>query len=98
MSQLLNNNSQKRTIVASSEAFPQQMCEQLAKKKVAMWRNIGENITMQSVHKSYQNDSDVFVDGVQGQYRAIIDKFHAYQKLIYRAASKISHYIKEAVK
>lgn len=51
-----------------------------------------------SITKSYQNDRDYYMSGVQGQYRSIIEKFHNYQKIIFRASSKITNYIREAVK
>lgn len=48
--------------------------------------------------KSYENDRKYFMEGVQGQYRSIIEKFHNYQKILFRASSKITNYIREAVK
>lgn len=98
LSKYLNTNSGKKTIVSSSDAFPQVLCKEITDKKIKMWQFTAENLMTSAVSKSYQNDRDTFMEGVQGKYRSIIEKFHNYQKIIFRASSKITNFIREAVK
>ena len=52
----------------------------------------------QGIYKSFENDRSYYMEGIQGNYRAILEKFHNYQKIVFRSASKITHYIRQAVK
>lgn len=94
----LNNNNEKKTIIATSDAFPQRMCQEMAMKNVKKWQFAAENLMVAGVSKSYQNDRDRYMEGNYGKYYSIIAKFHNYQKILFRAASKMTHYIQEAVK
>lgn len=98
VSNFLNNNSEKKAIITTTEAYPDQTCLKLAQKNIAKWKNMGANLATAAMYKSYENDRDRFVEGVQGKYRSIIEKFHNYQKIIFRASAKIKNYIREAVK
>lgn len=98
VSNFLNDNSEKKTIITTTEAYPDQTCVKLAQQNIKKWQNMGANLATAAMYKSYENDRDRFVESVQGKYRSIIEKFHNYQKIIFRASSKIKTYIREAVK
>lgn len=94
----LNSEKPEQPFFTSSDAFPQTICQQLIERKKNAWMNLGETLMQRGITKSYQNDKDYFVEELQGRYRAILEKFHIYQKIIARASSKITHFIREAVK
>lgn len=91
-------NTPNATIIKTRTVFPQKSCENIAAKKELAWQALGEILMTKNINKSYENDRSEFVDRVQGAYRRIIGKFHTYQKIIFRAASKITNYIVNPVK
>lgn len=70
----------------------------MAQKKKNAWMNLGNSLMQQGIYKSFENDRSYYMEGIQGNYRAILEKFHNYQKIVFRSASKITHYIRQAVK
>lgn len=92
-----SNSDEKQKFSIVTDAFPQNTCADLVAKKKQMWFDLGSMIMNNSVAKSYENDRKYFTEAVQGQYRGIIEKFHNYQKIIFRAVSKITHYIRDPV-
>lgn len=93
----MNSNTKGRNIAVSTEAFPQTECKNLVEKKKKMWTTMGGFLLQNNIAKSYENDRKYFTEAVQGQYRAIIEKFHNYQKIVFRASSKITNYIRNPV-
>lgn len=98
ISNFLDSNSQNRKFGISSDAYPQKICTLVAQKKKNAWMNLGNSLMQQGIYKSFENDRSYYMEGIQGNYRAILEKFHNYQKIVFRSASKITHYIRQAVK
>lgn len=87
-----------RKFLLSSPSYPQSFCANIIKKKRDAWANLGELTMVKSISKSYTNDRDYYMESLGANYRAILEKFHHYQKIIFRASSKITNFIREAVK
>lgn len=95
---LLNNNSQWKVILGTTEFLPQKACHDIASKKIKAWDILGKNFMQSGIHKSHQNARNKFIDNIQWKYRAILEKFHDYQKIIFRSSSKVDRYIQNPVK
>ena len=89
MVEFLNNNSTKKAVISTTTSLPQSACDELVKRKITAWEKLGNNLMISGMNKSFQNDRSRFMDAVQGKYRAILEKFHDYQKIIFRASSKV---------
>lgn len=82
----------------STEVLPSMSCNTIAQKKIAMWSTVWENLMISGMYKSFENDRDAYMSSVQWKYAQILEKFHTYQKIIFRAAAKIGVYIIQTVK
>lgn len=94
----LLNSAGNSEIIANSDGYPHSFCTELSEKKITAWKNMGKYIANSAINKSFQNDKDSFVEKLQWNYRALLEKFHTYQKIIFRASSKIDTFIRETVK
>lgn len=93
---LLNSASDK-VIIGNTDAYPHTFCTNLSNQKIQAWKNLGKSLAVAGINKSFQNDKDSFIDKVHWQYRGLIEKFHTYQKIIFRASSKIDKFIRNPV-
>lgn len=91
------NKDQPKPIINNSWVFPQYNCNQKSEQKIRAWEHMAGFMMHDGINKSYQNDSDHFVDSTLGKYSIVIDKFHEYQKIVTRALKKMTHYIVNAV-
>lgn len=94
----LQKNSNNRTMIMTTDTYPQTLCEQIAAKKIHAWELLGTHLMHNNIHKSFQNDHDRFVDRLQNSYDRVLARFHQYQRMVARASAKIKVYIRNPVR
>lgn len=92
------NKNQEKPIISHKNVFPQTHCKDTANKKMLGWEKMASFMMHDGINKSYQNDMDYFMEEIFGKYKKILDKFHEYEKLLSKAASKMTKYITNPVK
>ncbi len=80
------------------ESFPDTYCAEIAKKKTQAWNNMVEIIAHQSTSKWFQNSQDRYMEKVKNVYDGLLDKWNEYKRIFTQAVTKLSAYIKTAVK
>lgn len=82
----------------TTDFFPETTCSDRAKAKAAAWKDMGYILAGKGIAKWYQNDKDTYIDAVKGIYDKLLDKWNEYKRIVDRAVSKFTAYIKNAVK
>lgn len=93
----LNENKDKIYIKTTS-TYPQDLCKSLAKKKIQWWYNLGTIMMSDGIAKNKKNSTDKWATEVKWAYAKILADWHNYQKILARAAGKMTGYNKQIVK
>ena len=62
ISNLLNKNTSGNPVIATTDGYPQRLCNDIAQKKIDMWTKVGQSLAVVGMHKSYENDRDRFIE------------------------------------
>lgn len=82
----------------STDFHPETTCNDRAEAKAAAWRDMGYILAGKGIAKSYQNDKDTYIDATKSAYDTLVKKWNEYKRIVDRAVSKFTAYIKNAVK
>ena len=80
------------------ESFPDTYCREIAKKKTQAWGNMAQILAHQATSKWFQNSQDRYMEKVKSIYDGLLDKWNEYKRIFTQAVTKLSAYIKTAVK
>ncbi len=78
--------------------YPETTCKDRAEAKAAAWKNMGYILAGKWIAKGYQNDKDTYIDATKSAYDTLVKKWNDYKRIVDRAVSKFTAYIKNAVK
>lgn len=93
----LNENIAKQYVVYTSD-YPEELCKPLADKKSQWWYNLGVIMMSDGIYKNKKNSTDKWATEVKWAYAKILMDWHNYQKILARAAGKMTGYNKQVVK
>lgn len=82
----------------STDFYPETTCEGRARAKAEAWKNMGYILAGKGIAKWYQNDKDKFLDEAKSAYDVLLNKWNEYKRIVDKAVSKFTAYIKNAVK
>lgn len=87
-------NTPEKEWVSDSDTFPISECERLVSQKIQALDNLTKLIASKSIAKSYQNDKDIFVEGIKWKYKTLLEKASRYFRTVAQAVSKMNTYTK----
>lgn len=93
----LNEKKDKQYIITTN-AYPQELCRLLAKKKTLGWYYMGTIMMSDGIAKNHKNSTDKWIGEVKWWYGRIVESWHTYQKILARSVSKMTGYNKQIVK
>lgn len=97
LEKVLNENKDK-IYIQTTNTYPQELCRVLAKKKKEGWYNLGTIMMSDGIAKNKKNSTDTWVTEIKWVYAKVLADFHDYQKILARAAGKMTGYNKQIVK
>lgn len=93
----INENPAKQYILDTT-AYPQELCNALAARKIQWWYNLGTIMMSDGISKNKKNSTDKWATEVKWAYAKLLADWHTYQKILARAAGKMTGYNKQVVK
>lgn len=90
------NEKKDEKYILTTNVYPQSLCDDLAKRKIQWWYYLQSIIASDSINKNQKNSTDVWVTEVKWAYARVLWSWHTYQKILARAVSKMTAYIKES--
>lgn len=85
----INENIAKQYIVDTT-AYPQELCYPLAARKIKWWRNVAKIMMSDGIYKNKKNSTDKWATEVKWAYAKLLMDWHNYQKILARAANKMT--------
>lgn len=84
--------------VETTDFYPETSCEDKASAKATAWKNMGYILAGKGIAKGFQNDKDTYIDSTKWAYTTLVQKWNEYKRIVDKAVSKFTAYIKNAVK
>ncbi len=95
---IVNDYLKQKKQSPTTDSLPDDICNQLASKKVNAFENMATIFAFQSTAKWKQNSEDQYMNGIKTKYDAFLDKWNSYKRIFAQAVMKMDSYIKTAVK
>ena len=92
----LLNSDTNELIIKTTNAYPQLLCTDLARKKVQGWYYLQTIFMSDGIAKNQKNSTDKWATTVKWAYARVLGNLHSYQKILSRAVSKMTAYTKES--
>lgn len=96
LTRIINEDKDKQYIITLGH-YPQELCSPLAQKKAQWWYNLATIMMSDGIAKNKKNSTDKWVTEVKWAYWKILNNWHNYQKILARAAGKMTGYNEHVV-